>query len=157
MLTGKPFENGIKTEVIDLLDPNNHCITIDFPKPIMGPSTGLLGTKLPMICGGRHENGDLQSQCYILHSRKFKPSFNLLDALGGALGSVVINASLFTVGGTILDEHTSKFVETSFFNGIIEHEEVPYGPVWCKILIHSFLNIFQSISSQYVSGLHNQY
>ena len=135
VLTGKPFENGIKTEVIDLLDPNNHCTTIDFPNPIVSANAGLLGTKLPMVCGGQHQNNYLQSQCYILHSRKFKQSLELLEPHSG--GSVAINSSLFTVAGSNPGGRSSKFVEISLFNGIIEHEDVPYGPVFCEILIYS--------------------
>ena len=100
-MTGYPVEIGIKTEVIDLVDPDNHCISIDFPLELHEANGGLLGTDLPMICGG--DIGDDVpdvDQCYVLRDKHFKPIFKLNEPSSetGA-GSVVYNNSLVFVKG----------------------------------------------------------
>ena len=100
-MTGYPVATGIKTEVIDLLDPNNHCISIDFPSVLHEANGGLIGTDLPMICGG--DIGDDVpdvDQCYVLRDKHFKPIFKLNEPSSetGA-GSVVYNNSLVFVKG----------------------------------------------------------
>ena len=106
-MTGEEPENGRKTEVIDLIDPNNHCTTIDFPFDLYDANGGLLGTDLPIVCGGDSGGGKSEAQCYVLRSRKFTPLMELKDATKDmGLGSVVVNGSLMIVGGYTTERST---------------------------------------------------
>ena len=136
-MTGIPYPKGLNTEVIDLLDPNIHCTSVNFPTAISTANGGLLGIDLPIICGGRIVPAEQSpsNQCFILKSREFKPILNLNDATSDmGSSSVVINNTLFYVGGKIDGDLSSKFVQVSLQSGIIEQNEYPYRQLACKIL-----------------------
>ena len=114
-MTGYPVETGVKTEVIDLLDPDNHCISIDFPSPLHEANGGLLGTDLPMICGGDIGDDDpIIDQCYVLKDKNFKPTFKLNEPSSetGA-GSIVYNNSLIFVNGWTTGPVKKRFSSVS--------------------------------------------
>ena len=100
--TGMISEDDQTTEIIDLKDPNNHCTTVPFPKPLQNTFNGLIGTDVPLICGGNGGPGALSTQCFTLWNKEYiETSFSLPKAYG-ALGhnlGVVLNGSLFKVGG----------------------------------------------------------
>ena len=100
VMTGQPVENGIKTEVIDFLDPKNHCISTDFPLALFDSTGGLLGTDLPVVCGG-DPAGPSHGTCYVLKDRQFIPKMNLSTPREetGSSNNVVIDGSLILVAG----------------------------------------------------------
>ena len=132
VMTGRPFENGTKTEVIDLLDPTNHCVSIDFPVGLTDAHGGLLGTDLPFICGGEFGDDVSQAQCYGLRSRNFVPITKLEVATQEmGYGSVVINGSLIITGGYTTG--LSRQVYRVSVEGVKDY--LPELPVWlsCKL------------------------
>ena len=69
--TGYPYENGQKSELIDLLNPGSVCEDLpDFPIQVGAASGGLLLNNQPLICGGLSSNYELQ--CYIVGNGHFK-------------------------------------------------------------------------------------
>ena len=69
--TGYPYENGQKSEIIDLLNPGSVCEDLpDFPIQVGAASGGLLLNNQPLICGGLSSNYELQ--CYIVGNGHFK-------------------------------------------------------------------------------------
>ena len=74
-MTGIPYAAGKKTEIIDLLDPDNHCISsVDFSDGAEDAVGGLIEPDTPIICGGKLESGDKSSECYTLTNRQFVQS-----------------------------------------------------------------------------------
>jgi hypothetical protein len=56
-------------EIIDLVNPNLKCDTVaNFPSPTIG-SVGFLHNGVPMICGGKPEDGDTSGDCWILEQQ----------------------------------------------------------------------------------------
>ena len=100
VMTGQPLENGIKTEVIDLIDPQNHCITTDFPLGLWDSMGGLLGTDLPIVCGG-DADGTTIDTCYALLNRQFVPKMTLSSPREetGRISNVIFDGSLMLVAG----------------------------------------------------------
>ena len=101
VITGQPLENGIKTEVIDLIDPQNHCIATDFPLGVWESMGGLLGTDLPMVCGG-DADGTPTDTCYALLDRQFVPKMTLStprEETGSGGSNVIFDGSLILVSG----------------------------------------------------------
>ena len=69
--TGYPYENGQKSEIIDLPNPGSVCEDLpDFPIQVGAASGGLLLNNQPLICGGLSSNYELQ--CYIVGNGHFK-------------------------------------------------------------------------------------
>ena len=94
-MTGEPFENGIKTEVIDLNDPSKHCSSTDFPLELMDSYGGLLLPDIPIICGGDKGSEVGSKQCYILRNREFIPQTEMEEVNQGmGFGSVVMKNEL---------------------------------------------------------------
>ena len=53
MTTGFPFENGTRSEVIDLVNDLNKCDDLpDYPLQVEEATGGFISGKYPMICGG---------------------------------------------------------------------------------------------------------
>ena len=91
-MTGKPDENGKKTEIIDLLDSSNHCVSIDYPHAFAYGFGGLINPNVPMHCGK-------SSDCFVLSDGQFTPVESLELGLNWAYGAPVINGSLIIAGG----------------------------------------------------------
>ena len=94
-MTGIPDENGQKTEIIDLLDPSNHCVSIDYPHAITEGYGGLINPNLPMHCGG----SPISSECFVLSNGQFTQAESLELGVNWASGAPVINGSLIIAGG----------------------------------------------------------
>ena len=113
-MTGSPAESGAKTEVIDLLDPNNHCTSTDFPIPLSEATGGLLGTDLPMICGGDIGGDKPGDQCYILKDKNFMPVVKLNEPTQEfGFGSVVHDNSLIIISGYTNTSKSKQFLAVS--------------------------------------------
>ena len=100
-MTGKPEENGQKTEIIDLLDPNNHCVSIDYPHAIANGLGGLINPNVPMHCGGLPISSDVptSSDCFVLSDGQFTQVESLESGVSWVSGAPVINGSLIIAGG----------------------------------------------------------
>ena len=100
-MTGIPYDDGKKTEIIDLLDPNNHCISVDFSYGVQDPFGGLIEPNVPMLCGGYIKSSDSKSSdCYTLTNRQFIESeSSLRDKTYWSYGNPVVNGALIVVGG----------------------------------------------------------
>ena len=64
----------MKTEVIDLEDPNNHCTSFDFPYDMCYTTGALIGADLPFFCGGSDsmsQEKDPKTECYALWKREY--------------------------------------------------------------------------------------
>ena len=100
VMTGVPYTAGKNTEIIDLLDPNNHCISIDFSRGAEDPAGGLIEPNTPMLCGGKLENGTKSTDCYTLTNRQFVQSETSLKKYNyWNEGFPVVNGALVVVGG----------------------------------------------------------
>ena len=102
VITGKPFDNGRKTEILDLMDPAFTCSGIqDFPVDLFYGTGGLIG-EIPFVCGGKA--ADRYNQCYSLQETgewKEDQTATLNSARSNAaFGSVIINDKLVVAGGT---------------------------------------------------------
>ena len=124
-MTGKVTENGVKTEVIDLLDPDNHCV---FPDTLSEATGGLLGTDVPMIFGG-HIGGDSPGdQCYILRNKDFIPVVKLNKASQEfGYGSVVYNNSLIILQGYDTSDESKQFLSVSLEEGVQDLPDTHLG------------------------------
>ena len=68
--TGFPYENGLKSEVIDLINPTTKCDTpISFPVTMINAFGGIFldrdGPKnIPTLCGNDIEDSEYNCYCY---------------------------------------------------------------------------------------------
>ena len=107
--TGLPYENGRKTEIVDLSDPTFECQGLpDYPLNTKDGGGGLLANNTPIICGGY--NGTEIGECFKLIDKKWNP---MKDSMKEAryhagYGNVVINESLWKSGG--MNTSTSELI-----------------------------------------------
>ena len=66
MTTGDPQNTAVKSEIIDLLDAETTCQSLeDYPLPVTGAFGGRLDDVVPVVCGGAHY-GKAIPDCYVL-------------------------------------------------------------------------------------------
>ena len=110
MATGLPYENGRKTEILDLGDPTFECTGLqDYPMNVKDGGGGLLKDNVPLICGGY--NGSEIGECFKLVNKTWSP---MQDGMQEAryhagYGNVVINESLWKSGG--MNTSTSELID----------------------------------------------
>ena len=68
VITGYPYENGIHSEVIDLIDGDSICEDLANAPYQMNVGTGGLVNSKPLVCGGSY-SGHL-NKCFILGENK---------------------------------------------------------------------------------------
>ena len=68
VITGYPHENGIHSEVVDLINEDSICEDLTNAPYQMNVGTGGLVNSKPLVCGGSY-NGDL-NKCFILGENK---------------------------------------------------------------------------------------
>ena len=66
--SGWPFENGVKVEVIDLLNENSDCnLFPDLPFAVQDAFGGRIVNDYVLCGGGNYEDADYKSdQCYLI-------------------------------------------------------------------------------------------
>ena len=109
--TGFPFENGTRSEVIDLVNDLNKCDDLpDYPLQVEEATGGFISGKYPMICGGHFYTYD---QCLVLGSDDLM--VQLLTSRTES-ASVVLNNKLWITGGLSGSNdpiETTEFVDLS--------------------------------------------
>ena len=89
-------KHHMKTEVIDLEDPNNHCTTIDFPYDMCYTTGALIGADLPFFCGGSDYDNVPKTECYTLWKREYKQVTSLDHAKSGSFGNNIVISNVIT-------------------------------------------------------------
>ena len=99
--TGYYWQNGVHSEVIDLVNPNVTCNDFpDFPIELDDAFGGLFETKFPVqgnmlaaICGGQASDLDTQSKCYFYYPsrQEWTEAEEKLLQPRSTFGSVLIN------------------------------------------------------------------
>ena len=115
--TGAPYENGKKSEVIDLFNPNAKCqLMTDFPKQVTDATGGLIESSVPLICGGYSplEEGAKyignQKQCWYMID-EFAYAIDLIHDRHFSSSVILNNDVLWITGGnTPLSTNSSEFV-----------------------------------------------
>ena len=64
--TGYPWNIGITSEVIDLMDEHSICDDMSSSPYLMESGTGGLINKDPLVCGGFSKNGSFLNECFLL-------------------------------------------------------------------------------------------
>ena len=119
--TGFPFENGTKSEVIDLENEFNHCTDLpDYPLQVEQASGGILHGKYPVICGGHFYTFD---QCLVVGSPDLM--VQLLTSRTDS-ASVVLHDKLWITGGLSGSNDPIKSTEIiDLFNESKDHIDLP--------------------------------
>lgn len=95
-----PYEDGRKTEIVDLSDPTFECTGLpDYPLNTKFGGGGLLANNTPIICGGY--NGTDIGECFKLIDKKWNPMEDMMNEARNhaGYGNVVVNESLWKSGG----------------------------------------------------------
>ena len=114
--TGAPYENGLKSEVIDLLNPNTKCqFMTDFNNQITDATGGLIESTVPIICGGFSplEGAKYignQKQCWYMID-EFAFAIDLIHDRHFSSSVILNNNVLWITGGNMpLSTNSSEFV-----------------------------------------------
>ena len=109
MTSGLPYENGAKSEVIDLANPEAVCQLLpNFPDQIYASTGGLINNETPLICGGSRGGGDGATECFTIGKTEETTGI-VTKMLESRLypSSVVLDDRLWIYGGRT---DTSEFV-----------------------------------------------
>ena len=103
IVNGKSWDNGRRTEIIDLEDSTYTCSKVNqFPDRLCSSTGGLVGST-PFVCGGQGYSSGYTKACYTLQDNGAwiqDPAASLNTARNqAAFGSVVINGKLVIAGG----------------------------------------------------------
>jgi len=101
IVTGLPYDNGRRSEIIDLEDSSFTCSKVNqFPVRLYASTGGLVGST-PFVCGGY--TGSYSNACYTLQENgawKQDRTASLNTARGyAASGSVIMSNQLVIAGG----------------------------------------------------------
>ena len=103
VVTGSPWNNGRRTEIIDLEDSSFTCSKVNqFPVKLYGSTGGLVGST-PFVCGGYSSLSSYSNACYTLQENgawKQDRTASLNTARHyAASGSVIMRNKLVIAGG----------------------------------------------------------
>ena len=109
VVTGYPWDNGRRTEIIDLEDSSFTCSKVNqFPIKLYGSTGGLVGST-PFVCGGLYSS--YSNACYTLQENgawKQDRTASLNTArYYAASGSVIMRNQLVIAGG-----HNGKYLSS---------------------------------------------
>ena len=97
IITGQPFSQSVKTEVLDLGNVQSSCTMLtDFPIKNSAATGGIIRNK-PIICGGW--NGNEFDNCFIYQNNEFTPLINKMDKKRNGASGITINNKLWVTGG----------------------------------------------------------
>ena len=118
VITGDPADDGKKTEVIDLDDPNFSCTKIDDFPMSLAYATGGLVHATPIVCGGySYTTNSYSKDCYTLtgSGKWHKDGIATLNTFTrfAASGALVMNDKHVITGGTWNGTYLSSIVLVS--------------------------------------------
>lgn len=98
--TGHPWKESIKTEIIDLKNPENSCPQgPSYPIQVKVATGGLVQQNVPLICGGMTDVSlKFRQECFSITDNKMTNIVNMTTARYGS-SSVVQNRDLVVFGG----------------------------------------------------------
>ena len=138
---GIPKETAIKTEVIDLLNPQNICEPLeDFPKYFTGTVGGSVGNNL-IISGGCCDYSD---EIYIYSNSGFTKVGNLLEPRESASSISLDDSILWIIGGS---NRYGALNSTEFIQVQGSEVIVTEGPILpSHIMYHCTVKINETVS-----------
>ena len=103
IVTGMPYNDGRKTEIVDVENSNFACTNLKpFPVRMYGATAGLINDQTPFVCGGYDDNVN-SKDCYKLNdagswAKDQNASLNTERHYAG-FGSVVLNKNQLVLSG----------------------------------------------------------
>ena len=101
LYSGWPYENGVKVEVIDLLNEDNNCdLFPDLPVEVKDAFGGRVSNDF-VLCGGHHfgDPFDKSDQCYIVGQTE--PFVQMTRPMIAGSTVILPNQTLFLTGRVI--------------------------------------------------------
>jgi hypothetical protein len=121
--TGVSYDNSVKSEVIDLKDPNNICQNLeDYPIKVQGAVGGLLNQVDPLVCGGL----PYTKSCYVVNQPG--QSSEMLEERVWSASLTLNSTHLWITGGLNgngYELRTSEFV--SMGQPAVKGPDLPYA------------------------------
>ena len=114
--TGHPFEDGKKTEILDLEDSNFQCDGPEFPVGVLAASGAVVNGQ-PMICGGVVKDSGRTKSCFTLKDQTWEETQTVMTSARNYMGpGIVLDNKLVLTGGKLKSEveepEDSDFVTT---------------------------------------------